>query len=277
MEVQRYPDGLRRHHRRRPGDRHADAGRPRAGLPEAARVAGELPADRERWSCSRRRRVAACDARDGLKDGLVTDPRRCHFKPETLKCAGADAPNCLTAPQLDVVKQIYERREVAKRRDLRVRFPVGHEGGTTGWQAWIDRAVDADETGGRHARLHARACRAATGSESNNFSFLALEDDDPLQLATFNLDRDLPRMKTMSEILSPLDADLRPYKNAAASCSCITAGPIRRSARYGTVDYYEQVAKVVGGQKEAEAFARLYLVPGMHHCSGGPGPNSSTC
>ena len=44
--------------------------------------------------------LAACDATDGLKDGLVTDPRLCTFKPETLKCAGADGPECLTAGQV---------------------------------------------------------------------------------------------------------------------------------------------------------------------------------
>jgi feruloyl esterase len=43
---------------------------------------------------------------------------------------------------------------------------------------------------------------------------------------------------------------------------------------YGSIDYYEQMTKKVGGSKEAEEFARLFLVPGMHHCSGGPGPNS---
>ena len=42
---------------------------------------------------------------------------------------------------------------------------------------------------------------------------------------------------------------------------------------YGTIDYYERMTKMVGGQQAAEAFARLYLVPGMHHCAGGPGPN----
>jgi feruloyl esterase len=42
---------------------------------------------------------------------------------------------------------------------------------------------------------------------------------------------------------------------------------------YGTVAYYDTVSKIVGGQQEMDAFAKLYLVPGMHHCSGGPGPN----
>jgi Tannase and feruloyl esterase len=77
----------------------------------------------------------------------------------------------------------------------------------------------------------------------------------------------------MTEILSPHDADLRPYKarNGKLLMYHGTSDPAISS--YGTVDYYNKVTKIVGGQKDVESFARLYLVPGMHHCSGGPGPN----
>ena len=80
-------------------------------------------------------------------------------------------------------------------------------------------------------------------------------------------------MASMTEILSPHDADLRPYKarNGKLLMYHGTSDPAISS--YGTVDYYNKVAKIVGGQKDVESFARLYLVPGMHHCSGGPGPN----
>ncbi len=42
----------------------------------------------------------------------------------------------------------------------------------------------------------------------------------------------------------------------------------------GTVAYYEQMVEEGGGQKDADAFARLYMIPGMHHCSGGAGTSS---
>ena len=59
--------------------------------------------------------VAACDASDGLKDGLVSDPRSCTFRPETLSCRGADASDCLTRPQLDVIRQLYGGATLARR------------------------------------------------------------------------------------------------------------------------------------------------------------------
>jgi feruloyl esterase len=48
----------------------------------------------------------ACDALDGLKDGLITDPTRCHFDPQVIACKGADTSECLTAPQMETVKKI---------------------------------------------------------------------------------------------------------------------------------------------------------------------------
>src|SRR6185436_7012311 len=107
-----------------------------------------------------------------------------------------------------------------------------------------------------------------------NMRFLALEKDDPsFNWRVFKFPADLARMKTMSEILSPLDADLRPYKNAGGKLLLYHGWSDPAISANGTVGYYEQVSKVVGGQQAMDAFAKLYLVPGMHHCSGGPGPN----
>src|SRR5439155_5361732 len=98
MEVQRYPtdfDGI-------------IAGDPATGTPMQAGRAlvfqkllasseSYLPA--EKVEMLSKATLAACDGKHGLEDGLITDPRRCSFKPETLKCAGCDAPNCLTQRQ----------------------------------------------------------------------------------------------------------------------------------------------------------------------------------
>ncbi len=218
--------------------------------------------------------LAACDKTDGLEDGLVTDPRLCTFKPETLKCAGADGPDCLTAGQLAVVKQIYEGAKLPSGEVYSYGFPVGHEGSTSGWRAWISGPEEPTKQEDGTLAYTGRRLPSGYGLADSNMRYLALETDDPaFNWRVFRFPDDLARMKTMSEILSPLNPDLRPYKARGGKLLMYHGWSDPAISAYGTVAYYEKVSKIVGGQQDVDAFAKLYLVPGMHHCSGGPGPN----
>ena len=275
MEVQRYPndfDGI-------------IAGDPATGTPmQAGRalVYQKMLAGPDHYLTASkidalsRATLAACDASDGLVDGLVTDPRRCHFSPASLRCTQGDRPDCLTDPQLEVVEQIYGGARLPSGDIYAHGFPVGHEGGATGWQAWISGPVAP--VAQPNGQLEYQTTRLPNGYAlaEQNMRFLALEGDtDPtLTWRTFRLDRDLPRMKAMSDILSPLDPDLRPYRARNGKLLLYHGWSDPAISAYGTVSYYDKVKAVVGGQQAIDQFAALYLVPGMHHCSGGPGPNT---
>ena len=273
MEVQRYPedfDGI-------------IAGDPATGMPlQLGRAlvfqkllmtpGGYVPI--EKVELISKSTVAACDALDGLKDGLVSDPRLCTFKPETLKCTGADAPNCLTAPQLDVVMQLYNGAKLANGDTYSYGFPLGHEGDSTGWRAWTmgrtPPATLADGTLEFKENLP-----SGYRLSGDNFGMLASDTGDrSFNWRTFKLDRDLPRAARMSEVLSPLDTDLRPYKNRGGKLLMYHGWADPAITAYGTIAYYDKMAKTAGGTESAQSFARLFLAPGMHHCSGGPGPNT---
>lgn len=273
MEVQRYPgdfDGV-------------IAGDPATGTPMQAGRAlvfqkllassdNYLPADKVELLS--RATLNACDGSDGLEDGLISDPQRCSFKIDTLRCTGPDGPNCLTTGQLDVVKQIYGGAKTKDGKTYAHGFPVGHEGGTTGWRTWI---VGANPPERKPDGTLAFTASPPTGYAlaEQNFRFLAVDDDDPtFSWRTFRIDRDLPRLKTMTEILSPTDPDLRPFKSGGGKLLMYHGWADPAISAYGTIDYYQDVVKKVGGPHEADGFLRLYLVPGMHHCAGGPGPNS---
>jgi len=151
---------------------------------------------------------------------------------------------------------------------------MGHEGGTTGWQAWtFGRTPPAPQADGTLA-FGEQQPSGYSLSESN-MRFLALEnDEDPaFSWKTMKFPQDLPRLASMTEILSPHDADLTPYKRRGGKIIMYHGWADPAISAYGTLDYYEKMTKAVGGQKEADGFSRLYFVPGMHHCSGGPGPN----
>ena len=218
--------------------------------------------------------LAACDKADGLEDGLVTDPRQCSFKPETLACkAGTDGPTCLNEGQLAVVKQIYGGAAIDG-KPYAWGFPFGHEGSASGWRAWISGPEDPQKQADGTLAYTGKRLPSGYGLAESNMRFLALENDDPsFNWRVFRFPQDLARMKTMSEILSPLDPDLRPFKARNGKLLLYHGWSDPAISAYGTVGYFDAVSKIVGGQKEIDAFAKLYLVPGMHHCSGGPGPN----
>lgn len=272
MEVQRYPtdfDGV-------------IAGHPAIGTPQQAGralVFQKLLASSESLLSSEKvemlaaATLAACDATDGLSDGLVSDPRLCTFKPESLKCTGPDAPTCLTESQIDVVKQVYGGVTLPNGQVYAYGFPLGHEGGTTGWRAWITgQTPPTKQPDGTY--LFTSQLPTGFNLSEQNLRYLATEDDDPsVNWRTFRIDRDLPRLKTMTEILSPLDPDLRPFKKNGGKLLIYHGWADPAISAYGSIDYYDKVKTIVGGTKALESFARLYLAPGMHHCSGGPGPN----
>ena len=73
-------------------------------------------------------------------------------------------------------------------------------------------------------------------------------------------------------VINAINPDLGafPGRPAASSCS-ITAGVTIRLLRWGRVNYYQDVVATMGGAEQTESFARLFMVPGMGHCGGGPG------
>ena len=273
MEVQRYPgdfDGI-------------IAGDPATGTPMQvgrALVFQHLLASEENYlpiaklELLSKATLAACDATDGLKDGLITDPRLCNFKPQTLACKGGDGPDCLTGGQLESINRIYSGLKLPNGEIYTTGFPFGHEGGPTGWQAWtIGKVPPTRQADGSLA--FGETMPSGFNLSEQNMRFLALDNDDPtFQWKALRFPQDLPRLKTMSDILSPLDTDLKPYKSGGGKIIFYHGWADPAISAYGTVNYFEKMTKEVGGPAQADAFARLYLVPGMHHCSGGPGPNT---
>src|SRR5215469_12711818 len=81
--------------------------------------------------------LAACDALDGLKDGVIDDPRKCHFDPATLLCQGAESDHCLTQPQVAALKKIYAGARTSKGEQVYPGYFMGGETGVAGWGMYI--------------------------------------------------------------------------------------------------------------------------------------------
>ena len=189
--------------------------------------------------------VNACDALDGVKDGLLNDPRACKFDVAVLQCRGADGDDCLTAAQVETVKRIYAP---AKTANGEVVFPGKVPGSEMGWAA--NQAV---------SQLPAGSFMVAY----NNAKW------DPLG---FDLDRDLKVVdEKVGTIINATNPDLRAFKARGGKLLLYHGWNDTAISPGNAIDYYTSVLKRMGGRQED--FVRLYMAPGMNHCGGGVGPN----
>jgi Tannase and feruloyl esterase len=203
--------------------------------------------------------VKACDSLDGVADGVLDDPRNCTFRPESMLCKSEDADDCLTAPQAQALAKIYEGPGGALGDSRHHGFEPGAELGTGGWKDWIGGSKPGDNLEHIYALQFYR--------------YLVYDDPD-WNLDRFEFSRDRPAMQArIGEVLDARDPDLSKFKQRGGKLILYHGWSDSALQPRLAVDYFEAV-KVRLGEHEAAQFVRLYMVPGMQHCVGGPGPNN---
>jgi feruloyl esterase len=194
----------------------------------------------------------ACDARDGLKDGIIDDPRNCTFDVASLQCKGADATDCLTAPQVTAMQKIYQGPK--NPRTGETIFPgmyVGSELNPLGMDRTLANAPDSGRP------------RPAPG--------LAIWTN--WKGPGYDWDKDATMViNELSPLLDDADPDLSAFKKRGGKLVLYTgwADPLIPAA--DLIHYYEGMQKKMGGAQATADFARLFMVPGMGHCAGGNAP-----
>jgi feruloyl esterase len=202
---------------------------------------------------------AACDAADGVKDGLLLNPGRCAFDPATIQCKEADAPTCLTAPQVTALRTIYAGPRDAKGTPIYRGYPPGAELGPGGWARWI--------TGPQPKN----GLMAFFGI--NYFTHMVYGKAD-WDYRTFDLEQGYrDAVERTATVLDATDPDLSAFKARGGKLILYHGWQDPAIPAQATIDYQAAVAKTMG-QASADAFTRLYMAPGVQHCSGGPGPDS---
>jgi feruloyl esterase len=203
--------------------------------------------------------LAACDAQDGVVDGILGDPRQCHFDPATLVCKGADANDCLTEKQGTALKTIYAGPKDAAGHQFFPGYMPGGEEGSGGWSTWI--------TGSDPGKSAGFFCGYGY------FSNMVYEKPD-WDYKTFNLDQatKLADAKTTAA-LNSTDPNLKAFMARGGKLILYHGWSDSGIPPLNTIDYYKSVVNRMG-QRNANLFLQLYMVPGMQHCAGGPGPNA---
>jgi feruloyl esterase len=202
---------------------------------------------------------AACDARDGVKDGIVSQPATCAFDPATLLC-GADASNsCLTASQVATVKGLYAGLRASGPQPLYPGFAPGGESGPGGWSLWISGSAPA------------QSLEYAFGTQ---FFTNMVYPDRPFDYRTFTIGRDVKAADdAVGRMLNAIDPDLSAFEKRGGKLILYHGWSDAALPPAATIDYYRSVVAKLGS-KRTESFVRTYMVPGMQHCGGGPGPDS---
>ncbi len=205
-----------------------------------------------------------CDAIDGLTDGLVQDPRRCRFEPAVLRCQGADGPDCLTGAQIEAIREVYAGPANSKGQLITPGFPVGSEDGGDGWGLWI--------SGGT---LPIPPLQFTFQDQFFRYIVFNNPGYDPF---TFNFDTDQAGLLATGLTLNATDPDLRPFQERGGKIVMFHGWNDHALSALKTIQYYGQVASAMHARGDDDegvrGFLRLFLAPGMHHCAGGPGPNT---
>jgi feruloyl esterase len=202
--------------------------------------------------------LAACDTLDGVKDGLIGDPRKCHFDPAPLLCKGDESDRCLTAPQVAFLQKVYSGPRTSKGDSIYYGYSPGGETGGGGWVGWITGAAPEKSQG--------------FGFSSQFFSRMVYEDA-AWDYRKFDPERDSKAAEAkLAGVLNATDPDLKQFRDRGGKLILYHGWSDAAIPPVNAIHYYEDVVAKMGAAPSA-SFVRLYMVPGMQHCGGGPGPN----
>ena len=197
--------------------------------------------------------LEACDALDGVADGILENPLRCRFDPKILLCKGEDGPACLTAPQVEAARKIYgPAKDPRTGKEI---FPGLAPGSELVWGA------------------------LAGGPKpfpipEDHFKYVVFKDPN-WDWRTLNFEKDVALADKLDNgTLNATDPNLKPFVAHGGKLILYHGWNDQLIAPRNSIDYYKSVAAAMGGRSQVDKSIRLFMAPGMGHCAGGPGPNT---
>ena len=194
--------------------------------------------------------IRACDAQDGVKDRIVNDPQVCRFDPGTLLCRGGEAADCLTSAQVESARRAYEAVKLKTGAQV---YPGHAPGFEAGW-------------------------RIPTPGTALNPLFADMpryigRQDPGWDVMSFDLDTDLALALKHAAFIEASDPNLSKYKARGGKLLLYHGWADPGPAPANTINYHAAVARTLGGKQDD--WMRLFLLPGVGHCGGGPGPDQA--
>jgi len=207
--------------------------------------------------------LAVCDELDGVKDGLIEDPRTCRFDPASLLCKAGDASDCLTEGQVATLRKIYSGPKNPRTgKQIFPGYPMGTEAVAGAWSPWILPPV----------------VQAGFG---NSYYGQAVFEQPNWDFRTLNFDTDVEFGDAKAgAVLNSTNPDLRSFRDNGGKLIQYHGWADAAISPLSSIEYYESVRAFLARFTDARHtntdpmdFYRLFMVPGMAHCGGGIGPN----
>lgn len=205
--------------------------------------------------------LAQCDKLDGLSDGILNDPRKCKVSFTQVRCKGAQTNDCLTDHQISIAQRVYEGART--------------EDGAQIASATVVPGAELSliRTGAKYASVEGTLYWFLNRYAADMLRDLAFDpapgpgwEPDPSKLAEYR-----KRMGLMDSLFSATNPDMRAYKNRGGKLLIYMGWNDVIGGVRTPMDYYENVERMMGAKKSTQDFFRLFMMPGMDHCTGGEG------
>jgi feruloyl esterase len=202
--------------------------------------------------------LASCN--QGHAFAYLDNPSTCKFNPETLLCKGAETNACLTKPEITALQSLYAGTKTSGGALVFPGLAPGGELGSGGWAEWITGPTPNQEPVGAIYAV-------------SYFTDMVYDNADWNPL-TFTLSAGLTEaVDKTGEALDATNPDLADFVGRGGKLILYQGWNDPAVSPYSTIDYYNSVVAKMGSA-EAEKSVRLFMVPGMQHCLGGPGPTN---
>jgi feruloyl esterase len=196
--------------------------------------------------------LKACDGLDGVTDGVIENPRACTFDPKVIECKAGDSNDCLTAPQVEAARAMY-KPAVNARTGAEI-FPGLERGSEMGWATF----------GGPQP--------LPLGSQM--FQFMVF-NNPAWDYKTLNFDEDMAKVAAIEQgRINVLAPDLSKFAARGGKLIHYHGWADPQVSSGSSVRFFEAVESRQGGRAAFNDYYRMFMVPGMGHCGGGPGTTS---
>lgn len=229
---------------------HLHAGR--MAMNRAVNASPEAVIPPAKYPLVHRAALGACDARDGLADGVIENPAACTFDPKVLQCTGPDDGSCLTPAQVQSAQAMYAGATHPGTK-ARVLPGLAH-GAELGW------AVLGSP---RPISFAAEA-----------FKYI-VHKDPAWEGSRFDpaLDFDRAFAADPDDAVGSTNPDLRGFFARGGKLLLYHGWSDPQVTPYNTIEFFQKVVAANGGAGVGTS-VQLYMVPGMNHCNGGPGTDT---